>query len=275
MSGFSAEWLALREPADRRSVSPALTARVAAWARAHAAIARRPLTIVDLGSGTGSTLRRLAPILPADQHWRLIDNDSALLDRSGADIPANGGGPSVRVTTRCADLVRAPLGDLLDDADLVTASAVFDLVSLSWCRALAHALARPRRLFFAMLTYNGRMGWWPPDDDDETMRRLFNRHQGTDKGFGPALGPSAAAALADALSTAGAEIAIADSSWLLGSSDRALASEVLAGWADAAAAIEPGATTDVEAWRARRWRRLSDPDSRLVVGHVDVLALWP
>ena len=37
------------------------------------------LSIVDLGSGTGSTVRALSARLPTTQAWRLVDNDPVLL----------------------------------------------------------------------------------------------------------------------------------------------------------------------------------------------------
>ena len=79
MSGFSAEWLALREPYDLRRATPTVLDAVAAAFRRPASIA-----IVDLACGTGSTLRALAPRLPARQDWRLVDNDLSLLARAPA-----------------------------------------------------------------------------------------------------------------------------------------------------------------------------------------------
>ena len=75
MTGFSADWLALREPADHRARDPATLTRVVA----HLARLALP-EIVDLGCGSGSNLRALAPRLGARQRWRLVDNDAALLD---------------------------------------------------------------------------------------------------------------------------------------------------------------------------------------------------
>ncbi|MGD8498218.1 MAG: class I SAM-dependent methyltransferase, partial [Chromatiales bacterium] len=57
MSGFSPDWLALREPLDARARSAALVDRLRAQAP------RGPRRILDLGSGTGSNLRYLAPRL--------------------------------------------------------------------------------------------------------------------------------------------------------------------------------------------------------------------
>ena len=56
MTGFSADWLTLRELYDARARNPKVLAAVAA------SLAALPsLTIVDLACGTGSTLRALAP----------------------------------------------------------------------------------------------------------------------------------------------------------------------------------------------------------------------
>jgi hypothetical protein len=66
MSSFSAEWLALREPYDARARDPAVLDAVVASVRGFPS-----MKIVDLASGTGSTLRALAPRLAARQSWVL------------------------------------------------------------------------------------------------------------------------------------------------------------------------------------------------------------
>jgi trans-aconitate methyltransferase len=90
-----------------------------------------PLHILDLGSGTGSNVRYLSPRLTGAQEWLLVDRDPALL----LEVPD--GTASCRIETLCRDL------DTLDDAaifagrDLVTASALLDLVSARWIDTLA------------------------------------------------------------------------------------------------------------------------------------------
>ncbi len=79
MSGFSADWLALREPYDLRARNPAVLDAVAASLEPLSSV-----RIVDLACGTGSTLRALSPRLPARQNWRLVDNDLSLLARATA-----------------------------------------------------------------------------------------------------------------------------------------------------------------------------------------------
>ena len=114
MSGFSADWLSLREPYDLRARSTKVLAAVSA------ALAPLPaLTIVDLACGTGSTLRALAPHLPAHQNWKLVDNDLGLLARA-----ANASHPRARVTTTPIDLVRDLEAALDGPLDLVTTSGL-------------------------------------------------------------------------------------------------------------------------------------------------------
>ena len=78
MSGFSADWLALREPYDLRARNPAVLDAVAAFFEP-----RPSVRVVDLACGTGSTLRALSPRLPPRQSWTLVDNDPGLLARAG------------------------------------------------------------------------------------------------------------------------------------------------------------------------------------------------
>src|SRR5882724_845129 len=73
-AGFSADWLALREPADLRARERSLADRLRRRFAAYPS-----LRVIDLGCGTGSNLRAVAPWLGRQQAWRLVDHDPALL----------------------------------------------------------------------------------------------------------------------------------------------------------------------------------------------------
>ena len=75
---FSAGWLTLREPYDRRARNAAVLDAVAAWAAQRSSVAA-----VDLACGLGSTVRAVTERLPKRQNWRLVDNDLSLLARAG------------------------------------------------------------------------------------------------------------------------------------------------------------------------------------------------
>src|SRR4051812_46893094 len=83
MSGFAAEWLALREPYDARARNPDILDAAVRSLAGHPSV-----TIVDLACGTGSTLRALSPRLTGLQNWRMVDNDLGLLARAAADARA-------------------------------------------------------------------------------------------------------------------------------------------------------------------------------------------
>src|SRR5258706_13115567 len=214
MSGFSAEWLALRESAD-------VAARPADLA---AFVSRRfDGRLLDLGGGTGSNIRYLASRLPSPQHWTLVDADPALL----AHVPAF-------VTRHRADLTAVvDDGELFDGCSFVTASALLDLVSDAW---LAKLMLRCREagadVLFA-LSYDGRLVCSPEDPEDEDIRRLVNEHQTTDKGFGPALRPAAHARTAALLSATGYVVKQETSDWKLLPSARELQGGLVNGWAAA------------------------------------------
>ena len=296
MSGaFAADWLALREPYDAAARSPALTAAFAA------ALPPAP-RLIDLGSGTGSNLRHLAPRLRRPQEWLLTDRDDALLrdalppamlafakshgrpmaaedaDGFSLDLPD---GP-VRVRTRRVDLSRDLASVLLGGAaDGVTTSALVDLTSAAWLRELAVWCATARLPLLAALTYDGVLAFDPPDggdngdERDRWIVRRFNAHQRRDKGFGPALGPEAGLHLALILRTLGFEIHLDRSDWRLGPGDRAMLLATLDGIAQAAREATPEAADVVDAWAARRRAAAERGALSLRVGHLDLLALPP
>ncbi|MGP9806313.1 methyltransferase domain-containing protein [Paracoccus sp. NSM] len=253
--GFSAAWLALREPADRAARDAGLLARAAAIA------GPRPV-ILDLGCGTGSTLRAMTPHLPAETLWRLADLDAGLLALAAAEAPG-------RVTTHRLDL--RDLNALpLDGATLVTASALLDLMPAPWIEALAAHLLAARLPFYAVLSYDGVMEWQPPLPGDAAITRAFNDHQRRDKGLGPALGPTAASRAPEIFAAAGFSVTTGDSPWRIGPDQQDLHSALIEGIATAAA--EQGAAGAAD-WAARRVPLAAS--ERCVIGHGDMLAVPP
>jgi len=288
MTGFSAEWLRLREPFDqhaRDAATPALDLprQAAAW-RAASPV----LQIVDLACGSGANLRELAPRLGGAQRWRLVDHDAALLAAvpqalagwagrhgfqliKGDTLQVTGPGFSAEITREPLDLARDLNRLDLRSAQLVTASALLDLVSAPWLQALTtHVQGTAAALLFA-LNVDGRTHWDPADPDDAFVQGCFGRHQLRDKGFGPALGAQAAPAAQALWAAAGYQVRQARSDWVIeGAPSTAMLSAMIEGTAAAAQQQEPGAQPRVQAWQARRQACLGA--TRLQVGHVDLLA---
>lgn len=262
MTGFSAAWLALREPADRRARDSRLVELLRTWRGDRAC-----LKVVDLGSGTGANLRALAPRLGGPQSWCLVERDPDLLGRARA--PAVAG---LAVEHLALDLRSAAAAGALGACDLVTASALLDLVSRSTAEALVARVAATGTAFFAALSYDGRIAWRPAEPLDETVRDLVNRHQRGDKGFGPALGPRATGVFAELFARAGYRVETAPSDWRLGSDDAALQGVLLDGWLGAAGELDPAAPGRLTAWAARRRALITDHGATLEVGHLDLFA---
>ncbi|MDB5642237.1 MAG: SAM-dependent methyltransferase [Hyphomicrobiales bacterium] len=276
MTGFSPDWLALREPADHAARS----GDVARDVFTHFA-GKDSMTVADLGCGTGSNLRAMAEHLPARQTWRLVDWDRHLLDAArgrlvgwadraetlGVDMRLLKGDHDITLRLEQADLAQDFERVLERDADLITATAFFDLVSANWIDDFVAVLARRRLPLYAILTYDGHEQWAPPHGRDAPMLAAFHAHQQRDKGFGPAAGPFAAAHLARALEEQGYRVASASSPWRLDEAQRGLMGELARGAANAVAETGLVGESDIASWRAAR-----ESAEACVIGHVDLFA---
>jgi SAM-dependent methyltransferase len=287
LSGFDSAWLDLREPADQRARADAL---LDALARFRAAPS---LEIVDLGAGTGANLRHLSPLLGGAQHWTLIDDDPAVLAAGrtrirswacerGAACSDNGGtltidaqGSSYRIEFTQQDLA-AQIDSLpIPRGGLVTASALLDLVSAAWLDALAARCRQQRAAVLFALSYDGRMRFEPELPDDAWLTELVNRHQRRDKGFGAALGPTAAAHAEQSFTRLGYRLSSAASDWQLDGSSAALQAALIDGWLAAAIETAPDRRARLEDWADQRRKAIASRKSTITVGHVDVVGELP
>ncbi len=286
---FTPDWLALREPVDHRSRSELALASLRDWWRAG-----RASRVVDLGSGTGSNLRYLAPRLAGDerpsedsapfssravgqmraQAWTLVDHDPSLIARARAAGLARVPGVA-RVDLVCGDLAREGI-EVVAGADLVTASALLDLVSQTWLDRLVEACRSARAAAFFALTWNGAIEWSPHGDpDDELVADAVRAHQRGDKGTGPALGQTAGAGAERAFIHAGYRTQLAPSPWVLGPNERSLVIALIEGWARATEELRPTHAARARAWADRRGQIARSDRFRVVVSHSDLLALPP
>jgi SAM-dependent methyltransferase len=285
LSAFEASWLEARERADH-------VARSQALARAFAAAVGAAPRIVDLGAGSGSNLRYLAPLLRSPQSWALVDNDPSLLGqaatrlerwageiglevgRAGGNLRLAGVGREIEVAFDERDLAdmgdddRTPMAGSRESG--ITASALLDLASAAWLDCLAAwAAKRPAPLLFA-LSFDGRLLFEPGMEEDETVRRSVLRHQRTDKGLGPALGPDAVRHLAERLDAAGRRVELAATDWCLDAGTRNLARMFLDGVFRILHDLE--VAEDLRSWSRERRQQLADGRLRIRVGHQDLFA---
>ncbi|XVV17158.1 class I SAM-dependent methyltransferase [Actinoplanes sp. CA-131856] len=250
---FSESWLGLREPAD-------------AGARAAGLVERLPQpihVIRDLGCGTGSLGRWLAPRLPTPQHWILADRDPKLLHYATSHLRL----PGVTVEGALGDVTALTAEDLAG-TDLVTCSALLDLLTEDEIDSLVAALAAAGTSALFTLSVAGEVTLDPARPEDRQVEAAFNAHQRRVEGGRRLLGPDAPAYAAEAFEKAGASVVTRPSPWQLGPEHPELTAEWLRGWVGAAREQEPELALD-----DYLAARLGDLPS-VSVGHVDLLAIF-
>ena len=269
MTGFSVDWLNLREAADQQARNGGLLCVAATFA---ASGGDTQAVVVDLGAGTGSTYRAFG------QHgfsaeftstWRLVDNDRELLGEAARRADQNR-----RIETYELDLnhvAQLPLTAVR----LITASALFDLVSAPFIdRLIAEvdeaSAGRPVGIY-AALNYDGSTCWDPVHPLDQQVLEAFNEDQTTDKGFGPALGPDACAYVKQALEQAGFGVQLATSPWQLEGKESQLVTELIQGIGRAVQSRPQITREGITDWLAFRLAHVTTGSCS--VGHTDLLAV--
>ncbi|MCV2490829.1 class I SAM-dependent methyltransferase [Geodermatophilus sp. YIM 151500] len=266
------DWLALREAADAAARAPELADLV----RDHLAAKvgpDAPAVIRDLGCGTGSMGRWLAPRLPGPQVWMLHDRDPGLLAAAAASMPRRAAdGAPVTARTQEGDLSELRSSDL-DGTALVTASALLDLLTAEEVDALAATCTEAGAAALLTLSFTGRVELAPADPLDAEFAAAFDAHQRRRTDDRRLLGPDAAAVAVDAFARRGAVVESRPSPWQLGADRAELAEEWLRAWIAAACAQRPDLRRCAGAYLGRKLDARRAGRLRLVVGHVDVLAL--
>jgi SAM-dependent methyltransferase len=263
VSGFSAAWLTLRERYDLAARNRAVLDAVAGAFAEQASI-----SVVDLACGTGSTLRAIAGHLSPRQNWRLVDNDLGLLARAGTLTPP----PDVNVVTKPIDLVSDLELAIEGPLDLVTMSALLDLVSLEWLDRFVIETAARRLPVYAALTYDGRAVLEPSEGLDPEVLARFHARQRADKGFGPALGPTAAARAVERFEHFGYAVMQGRSDWVLRPADLEIQEALFAGWVELGALSTALSSDRISAWLSQRRSHLAEGRSNVRVGHLDIFA---
>lgn len=271
MTGFSAEWLAMREPVDAAARHPSITQRLSDLLHTGSGA-----SCVDLGCGTGANMRYLSPLIAGPQRWVLVDSDEAHLQRA-RELMAEWGGESQPVhslETRRVDLARDLDQLRVEEGALVTAAALLDLVSADWLAQLLQRCSARHAIVLFALSYDGSIELDPREPDDELICELVNRHQRTDKGFGPALGPAAVSFACAQLEDLHYQVQTSRSDWVLDGSHAPMQECLLRGWVEAAVEMAPSQKERCEGWLTTRLGYLQRGRSFMRVGHQDVIG-WP
>jgi hypothetical protein len=264
------DWLALREPADAAARDPELVRLLRSWLPVSG-----QLRVHDLGCGTGSMARWLAPLLDGPQHWVLHDRDAELLGHAEAHPPRSAAdGAVVTVETRSPDITRLDPADLAD-ASLITASALLDMLTADEVHRLVATWVAAGCPVLVTLSVVGLVELVPAEPLDGEVMAAFNEHQRRRHGAAHLLGPDAVAVAAEELTRLGHEVVVRPSPWVLGPEEAALAAEWFDGWLGAACEQRPELVPATRAYAARRRAQLAAGSLTVTVHHADLLARPP
>ncbi len=283
-SDFSPSWLALREAADHRARDDQpLDSTCRHWLASRPG----PLGMVDLGCGSGNNLRYLAPRLPPQQRWCLIDQDSALLAHARDHATAH---HDHVAGLECLQRDLVHLDQVLTDRVLaetaiVTASALLDLVSKAWLEILIRQCAAHQCAIWLAMSINGDNALIAHDgqaDDaallhmDQQVQQLIKAHQQRDKGFNGALGTRAPDVAGALLEEAGYQVIRTSAPWQLDCrmpEEALLARTLVEGWLEAALEQAPDQRQALTQWYETRQQHIAQGRLGVRVGHTDLLAI--
>ncbi|HEY0279325.1 MAG TPA: hypothetical protein VGC32_13750 [Solirubrobacterales bacterium] len=264
----SPDWLDLREPADA-----AARARDLADALDRALPTTDPRVIHDLGCGTGSMGRWLAPLLSGPQHWVLHDRDADLLGQAAADAPGPAAdGAPVTVEVRRTDLDRMQVRDL-SGATLITASALLDMLTEDELDRLIGLCLGAWCPILLTLSVVGEVEVSPAEPLDRRVAAAFDAHQRRTTERGGLLGPDAVDFATQAFRRLGAQVLVRPSPWRLGPAWSALIAEWFTGWIGAAREQEPALAAELGPYARRRLAEASAGELSVTVAHADLLVL--
>jgi hypothetical protein len=264
----SREWLGLREPADAAARARDLVERLR---QSLPATGRR--VIHDLGGGTGSMGRWLAPLLPGPQQWVVHDLDADLLQAAAAGRPGPAAdGAEVTVECKQSDVTRLRPGDLTD-ASLITASALLDLLTEDELGALVTVCGGAGCPVLLTLSVVGRVALTPADPLDRRIAAAFDAHQRRTTAQGRLLGPDAVTVAVEMFRRLGAVVLVRPSPWQLGALQAGLTAKWLTGWVGAAREQQVELGTETGVYARRRLAQATAGQLAVTVDHADMLVL--
>ena len=261
------EWLALREPADAASRATDLVETLRLGLDDV-----RPIVVHDLGCGTGSMARWLAPRLPGPQLWVMRDQDPVLLRHAAAALPERAcDGAPIAVQTSQSDVTNLDDDELLG-ASLVTASALLDVLTADEVERVVDRCVRARCATLLTLSVIGRVEMTPADPLDIEIGTAFNTHQCRMTERGRLLGPIASRVAAALFEHFGAEVVTRPSVWRLGGAETTLMLEWFAGWVGAACEQRPELAKVTADYVHGRLAEAAEGRLSVEVHHEDLLA---
>ena len=282
---FTATWINLRESYDMLSRSNLLQ-------NLYKNNKMNLKKVIDLGGGNGSFLRwcHYKNIIYDD--FLIIDNDEALLKsfyprtKSYLSMMSLSLIKDNMMSYRIQNLKNNKDGfiklkkqdfyksiDIINDYNLVSFSAVSDLLSKKFIKCLFDKVNKGTNLYFS-ICFDGRVKWKNKNKHDKYIVSMFNQHQKQEKTTGVALGFDSINFIKNLSKKNDYKIYIADSSWSVDSHDNDSRVFQKAYLNTIYKPLKKFELTDkdiLEDWLRSKKNDIESKNSNLVVGHKDIL----
>ena len=183
MHKFENSWLYQREKIDNQSKNLSLINIIN-----NALKNIENISILDLGTGTGSNFRFLSKkITHKNQFWTLMDISKSSLQEAKRNIISNNKIKSVSFKNH--NIIKNIKNINFNKYDLVAGSAFLDIMPNSWFKVF-HKLNQDTKLIYFSINYDGYFKFYPRHNFDNNMLKLFNKDQRSKKdGKVNAVGP--------------------------------------------------------------------------------------
>ena len=282
---FGLTWITEREFYDKKSRSDLLNRELKKYS---ASINKA----IDLGCGTGAFLRWCIAQELFFHEVKLIDYDQRLLNSVYTNFKIFLKGTSYilkklnsrkYLITNSSSLKEMTIASFkknilnsleeINEHDLVSLSALSDLLSKNLIRKLFSKIAQNKYIYFS-LCFNGKIKWSPTNEFDKYMENNFNKHQLQDKGFGIALGKNSPEYIELTAKKKSYTCMKKDSSWRIGSTterDKLFQKRYLKIMLNT---LKKDTITDkniLKSWYLKRMQKIKLTSSKLVVGHSDII----
>ena len=282
---FTATWINLRESYDMLSRSDLLQ-------NLYKNNKMNLKKVIDLGGGNGSFLRWCHYKNITYDDFLIIDNDEALLKSfysrtksylsmmSLSLIKDNMMSYRIQnlknnkdgfITLKKQDFYKSI--DTINDYNLVSFSAVSDLLSKKFIKCLFDKVDKGTNLYFS-ICFDGRVKWKNKNKHDKYIVSMFNQHQKQEKTTGVALGLDSIKFIKNLSTKNDYKIYIADSSWSVDSHDNDSRVFQKAYLNTIYKPLKKFELTDrdiLEDWIRSKKNDIESKNSNLVVGHKDIL----
>ncbi len=282
---FTTTWINLRESYDMLSRSDLLQ-------NLYKNNKMNLKKVIDLGGGNGSFLRwcHYKNIIYDD--FLIIDNDEALLksfyprtksylskmslslkkdNMMSYRIQNIRNNKDGFITLRKQDFYKSI--DIINDYNLVSFSAVSDLLSKKFIKYLFDKIDKGTNLYFS-ICFDGRVKWKNKNKHDKYIVSMFNQHQKQEKTTGVALGLNSINFIKNLAKKNDYKSYIADSSWSVDSHDNDSRIFQKAYLNTIYKPLKKFELTDkyiLEDWLKSKQNDIENKNSNLVVGHKDIL----